>query len=785
MRNPFSASRLTALLALSLVAGCGWYTSESPDLVRDQGNSFGDNSENQILDEDGALPDTSRPAKPADPRSVSFFVEATSGMQNATVTQQLLEWILPTSAYAVLDAGERISGATISVAQLDYQGEIISGNVISPSDYSSVRNPDGSYTVTFSGSLPNRLDLVLVAELPNGVKLRHAVPTQNSSLRINAVTEYAVRRVYERFGFTAQSQLDAFVSCSTGDAECENQNDQRVTNWLALMEGLQDFEIDLPDSLNLEELMTYLDNTLPVKQYVAEFARAIPEDKLTTSAGQSITPVMDARDGTYNSVYFGLGMNQGNPDSTRDNLIFSSQASVPLIQTGNERTTYLYPSFVFSPSILGVINNLLVETTPFERRTHTLVAPANYASGLLPTNDDIVQFVGSTISFLNTEGLMDLARIQFQVVLNREEPDPTGWLFNPHYNRVYTMRNSTSSENSDSFASAFWRTGQILALEKSGSNFERRGRQETQNTFAWSMHSAAAPNNTSFALGTLDARRYAVISLQQRFATDPAIVWETSMDHWTINGTRIDESQPTPADTNNLGGSDVFNTQSIGRSFTDSAIAFSSSQSGDTEIRELENLPNLRLNSSGGYDDLFKGRIGVDDWSGISDPLGNLLSFTLENGSGIAHAIAVSDDVPDLRNSTFYLQGNSISVDNTSTRIHNHNGSTLSVDGTGTFTLDLEEITLTGNHGTRAVDSLADTSAQYTVNPQTNLATLGTAIRNQVVLDFPDPTGGANNLVLEGMAASGGNLLVLRVRYGDRVGLLYGYRQLRLTKDSD
>ncbi|MBK8970235.1 MAG: hypothetical protein IPM37_02265 [Hahellaceae bacterium] len=772
-----TASALGLLTFLTL-GGCGWFTNSAVDQAGDQPNSIG-GARDQINDEDGELPNPNPPT-PTNPKEIRFFVEATDGMQSASTAQLIWNLLTPGQAWA-MDAGDTVSSARISVRQLDYQGNLINGDGVSNSDYSVILNEDNSFSVIFSDALPDRLDLVVVAQLSNGKILRHALPPNNQSFRISVGSEYAVRAFFN--SLSSSQELTNLTVCENDDTDCANQVQLRHTNWVAMMAALQDFEITIPDNYSLEEALELMGSRLDVRDYTEQFIATIKETKLNVVQGEGIAPVMDARDGTYNSVYFALGMNQGvaNSDTT---AVFSRRSAETLPATSGDVTNYIYPNFVFSPTILGVINNLLVETLPFTRNSLELVSPNNYVAGPVPEAADINKFVGTSISYLNSAGLMDLARLQVQSLTRTNSDAPLGWLTNPHFTRLYTARSAESAFNSDSLATAFWSTGQLLELEKNGSNYDRVQKLEDLNTFGWIFHSLASEDSDPFSAIGLDGNTYTVISLANQLNESLSLNWTSSIDYWSIDGSTVVSQQPLPTDPENSGGADIFSTQILARSTTDLGEDLVESSTPENTPLTLEALPTLVYNqTSKSHDQKYRGRLQVSDWVGMSDPLGNVLSFNLGNGQGIAHAVRVSTQVPDIANATFTLYGNSVSVDDNNTYYHNHNTSTLSFNA-GVATLNLKEITVSADHLTSVVSAPTNTSESYIVQPTASIPALG-AIRNQIALNFADPQGGSTPFILEGAAASAGNLLILRVNYGNRVGLLYGFKTLSLTEDSN
>lgn len=773
-----SAMLRVLLVVLALVGLAGCFTNESTELVEKSNGQTPVSPGNPNNPND---PDDSLPPVPVNPTEIRLFVEATPGMNAATTAQRLWQLLTPTPAYA-LEAGNRLSTATLSVRQLDYQGNLVSGGV-DPRSYTVFLNSDNSYTLRFDSGIPDRLDLVIVAQLTNGTLLRHGLPNRNKSIRVNAASEYVVRELFSRF--ESASQLQSLSQCASGDTACTAQKTLRMTNWELLLENVQTFELDLPEIGDLASVLEFLDQQLLFRDYVDQFAETVLEDKLQVVDGSSITPVMDARDGSYNALYFALGLNQGRPSDDEQSVVFSRRANAVKESRSGTVVSYTYPNFVFSPTILGFSNSLLVESLTFTRRANALIGPADYLAEALPTQADVNQFVGTTISFMNSQGYLDLGRLQVQAITRENEASPRGWLTNPHYTRLYSMRNAGNALSSDSMASAFWSTGQLFELTKDGSRFERVRVEEDLNTFGWIFHSRISPDSAPFSIDQLDGADYVTLSLEQRPGEDPLLAWQSAIAYWDINDGTVTSLQPLAGEAPNTGGEDLFRTFTLERTLSDATDTLLVSRQDNAQEFAATALPSLRYNQqTSNYDEKFTGRLQVGEWVGMSDPDGNVLSFNTANGSGIAHAIRVqTTGAPNLAGARFVLYGNSISTTDDETAYHNHNRSTLVFDD-DSATLTLTQNTVVANHDDRSVTVPRDDSALLTPVSTSTAQSLG-SIRNLLTLEFDDPAGNGEPLVLDGAIASGGNLLVLRVRQDQRVGLLYGFRELELTEESN
>ena len=154
--------------------------------------------------------------------------------------------------------------------------------------------------------------------------------------------------------------------------DCGSRVQLRMTNWVAMMAALQDFEITIPDNYDVEAI-ALLDNKLEVRDYAERFVDTIRETKLNVVSTRLNRPChgWDAR----RHLQLGLlcaGPEQGvnNGDTT---AVLAVEGSKTLPITSGDVTQYTYPSFVFSPTILGGLT-IYWRNPPFTRDTLALTS---------------------------------------------------------------------------------------------------------------------------------------------------------------------------------------------------------------------------------------------------------------------------------------------------------------------------------------------------------------------------------------------------------------------------
>ncbi|WP_026180291.1 hypothetical protein [Hahella ganghwensis] len=727
---------------------------------------------------------------PVASNEINLKVEATSGMSSATTAQRLFNLLTPNKAYAI-DAGDSVN-ADIKVRHLSRDGEVLFDNVITEGDYFVVDNENGTYTIVFDNSIPDRIDLAIIATLSNGTVLRRGLPNSAEGIVINAATEYAVQQFFS--SFDNQSELDALLPCTTSG--CEDQSDIHMLNWLALNNAVMDFEITIPDSYDLDEAVALLDSNTLVKDYVDQFIETIKEDKVESIEDTTIAPALSNRSGNYHSILFAMGLNQGLPDeSDADNktIVFSNQTSDVLTNTESDVTSYIYPKIVVSTSILN-FNPVMIEQIPWSRNSLTQLSDNTFDISSTIIDTETNRQEGSVFTYLSPRGHFDMARLQTQVVTQESSASPTGWLNNPFFTRYYTTKAANDDdETSEGIASAYISDGLVFRLsEDTGGDYQREETLEKSHTFGW-FYSLKMTDSDDFSLDTLDDASYGVIHLTQSLQTTQPVDLNAGIEQWEVNGNEVVVTQPT------LGGSDpeIFNTYGTGRNtdLTANTVSLVAANDGSYSLSALASPSNINASA-----DNFKGRIQLDnwassgddrgDWVGASDPLGNVLVLRTDSetsGQGIAHAVRISDANISLANNRYYLYGNSFRATDTETVLSNYNLSTLEFDNDGdTATLSVKELRVTQTINDPELSDISNNTSDYTVQPTASPASnTNPDYRNLLKLDFADPTGGTDNFILEGFIASEGKVLILRLRYGENLGILYGFLEQELTASSD
>ncbi len=740
--------------------------------------------------------DNQAPDNPADVNTIVVAVEATEAMLAPTLAQRVIDFLLPAKAYAEVEAGGRVL-ADITVEQVNYRGEPISNGIITTGDYDVFYDSvERNYSIRFNGSIPSRLDLVIFAELDNDVILRRALPNTNVGIRVNIVTEHVVNRFFSEELFDSQADLDELINCVESDSDCQTQAQIHLTNWLSLNDSVLIYELEFTDSDDKADALAKLQANPLLEDYISRFMQASIEPKLPPLAGDTSSPVINNRVGKYNTVMLSLGLNQGRPESSSGNrtTVFSNRISKVKETLLGDIPSYTLPSVTLAGGGFSIFPDTLVELIPWQRHSMTQTGASRFtlnngpleseitcSSAQLSSNNEI-SCIGGTFPYLSSVGLYDSPRSRIQTITQAKGVAPNGWNTNPFFQQYYTVKGDNNSGfPSESLASAYLSNGRIYSLTPEDFS-ERLAVLEQVYTAGWVFSTKETEDSTAneddgFELDTLNLENYGVIHFGQAFADEPLIAVQAGLSYWRFSDNEVDA---TAGPENNL------QTFQLQRSadLTTSGILNSPTAADSYLLDQLSNAISAEAA------DVYEGRISLTDnngdvWEGNSDPLGNILALVRDSElSGQSIAIAVkSSSQPNLSNATYRITGNSFGLSSEATWLDNHNFSHLDFDAQGNAQLTLESRRISQQPGSSLLSDPA--VVQFPVQPIATPAVAGKGIPNHLELSFSDPSGGEIPLNLEGFAASNDNLLILIMRYGEQLGLLFGYKEQNLTADSD
>src|SRR5690606_12988219 len=135
-------------------------------------------------------------------------------------------------------------------------------------------------------------------------------------------------------------------------------------------EGAVDFEIAVPEDLDLEAALAFLDTKVAFTRYIDKSIETLMIDKI---GGQSIVggipDPLAAVIGTYNAVSFGMGLNQGLPGSGTETAVLSNWVSAEATFSTSSGETKYYPYVTVSNLGATIVSTLLTGDIPMLRNS--------------------------------------------------------------------------------------------------------------------------------------------------------------------------------------------------------------------------------------------------------------------------------------------------------------------------------------------------------------------------------------------------------------------------------
>ncbi|RMF16017.1 MAG: hypothetical protein D6758_08730 [Gammaproteobacteria bacterium] len=770
---------MTLTLCMALLQGCGG-GSEAVDNASNI--STGKNGGGEIEGTESNNPDYS-----INPNEIVVRVEATSGMRARS-----------------LSAGDATTNVSLSVVRMDAEGKEYT-DVISPSSYSTrINTSDNTLTLTFDNGIPDRLDLVVKATFNDGsgTIMRRALPNSNQGIVINAATEHVVRRFFSPSTFPDPAELTDMLDCGTSTTDCHDSNDPRPALWQGLNDVVSDFEITLDDSLDLDQALTELDNHALFMRYEDQYFQALRSTLIKGQALNDITqalevpPVLNNRGGTYNSVTFALESTQfRQPEATTGIGVRYSHANA----LDANPVTWQYPRVILSNLGVASIPTVLTEEIPVLR---DVMQESDSGSRTLLLENDASehnsQFAGNTFIFLNQTGFWEFGRRQEQTITQKDDPVPQGWLKNPYYSHLYAAH----AQQTIAGTTLAHIQNYNLAFDAVKNKYSRLSLARDIYTFNWELHLRRSDDDTStstddFSLSKLDrgdgTARYAALFFEQvPSATDPVATYRAGIERWdatTLGGNSLSFTRSQPTIT-----PDVFNTVELSRDTSHAVTGPGTSR--DAAGTLTASLPETLIYDSDEARNIDRpvGRIQLGNAMGAAAPDGQLMA-AIDNTSTdgarrfwVAVKLPVSYTPKVFNNQVWELHGNFVQLDGTQHCMGQTNNAKLVFNASGQATLIWGDIMTCEQaaSGTLSSPVLTQASSQPLAAPDNSDP-------QAIKMSFSDPYGQGNPLELEGFISedtvssttSDADLMVLRLRHGQRLGLIFAMRQQSLTENSD
>lgn len=613
---------------------------------------------------------------------------------------------------------------------------------------------NGAMIIAFDEGLPLGPDTVIEASYGN-TRIRAFAADADRDVKINPFSEYLVRNTLADY---SETELQVILDC-VEDAQGQLCLNKYV--WSTLADQVHDFEIDIPDSADLNRALSELGDRGDFVSYVSAMARYALLDE--RSSGK-----ISASSADYNAVFLGVELGQ---TFLEGSLAGSGQWGVRLAQEERLEDTngvgYVYPALTLTSfDAFNIKVTSLASDIPYERQALIHQNGNNFfprGSELWPLNTHATSPGAATL--LDDTRLL-AGRALYQSITGRGSSKTMGWTRNPYYLDAYTSTPSSENEGGDRVVSGYFSAGKLIELEESGDELPRKATLEDHYL---SVLEIDLLRQEGFDLDTLDGANMNVVALALNFG-DAAVpvAFETGMGTWSIdvNGAASD-GRATATVTQSL------TTEQIQRASNGSV-----SSNVGTRLTPWTLSPRVSRLSKG---DIHIGRLNLDEGQasgsferpdlgvGASTPAGDLLAFNL-NGSPAGDGLLIAGiqtATPAPVDGSYRLQGVRLGLAPDSNTLSHYDNATLTINSSTTASLS-----------PRTLDVVHSVSGESVSAPTTQASA-------DIALSYADLTNGqvsfvAGNLRLEGFVTPDQEQLYLRLRNAqggeEQIGLLVATR---------
>ncbi|MCH8498122.1 MAG: hypothetical protein LAT63_06565 [Marinobacter sp.] len=696
----------------------------------------------------GERPNSFPPAK----NPVDDFSESSTGDSSSSVglarNEIRLTVELPTGEVLDGEPTRRnlliVTPDAVDVYRVD-QSLNITGNI----PFSLRNEPNGRVVIQFPNGQPQGPDVVIEAQV-GGTRVRTLAVDSDRDIKANPFSEYLVSQGLASYSSTQFQQVMDCVNASE-DELCINR-----FLWSALADQVHDFEIDIPDNLNLDQAVDFLAQRADFASYIADMMNLALLDQ---AAASKVT----ATSVDFNTLFFAVELGQDFAVSGTSN---PGQWGV---RSGREQrledangVTFLYPGLSLATfSIFGINVTSLASESPYDRMT--LSQPAVDHFFYRGTSDWARNTHASAPggAIVNSETRLQAGRSLYQSITDRGSAAITGWTRNPYF---LDAQLGGGSEEPDYLLHGYFTAGKAIRLEQASTGLGRRQTLEDINLSALEINLLRSRSNAPFQLNTLAGKAYNLVAFDLRLS---GAVGSNPMEVGAQVGTWI-----ASGDQNLINISQTLDSYRLIRN-ADGAVAREvTPEASDTRVlthriatinNNQINIGRLNLDITEPAEPGAQPAVGI----GAATPDGNLLAFNLRNpGEGLLIALPQGTSAPS--SGIWRLQGLVITQGETLNRLQHLQGASLTIqDGNGDLSL-------------RGIQIDHEIAAEIVSAPSSWVAP-------SRFMSYQQPGGSRvrfsdGELVLEGYVSSDQTLMILRLTDADplaeteSVGLLVGYR---------
>lgn len=529
---------------------------------------------------------------------------------------------------------------------------------------------NGRTVITFEDGLPVGPDVVIEATYGN-TRLRALAADADRDVKVNPFSEYLVTHSLSDYSSGEFAQIMDCVN-DANSTLCLNKY-----VWSTLADQVHDFEIDIPDNVDVQGALTLLEERGDFARYVSAMAdyALLDED----SSGK-----IEASSANYHSVFWGLELGQ---TFLEPSVAGSGQWGVRIAReetiTDQAGTGYIYPGLTLTSfDAFNIKVTSLASDIPYDRRA--LIHADGNEFFNRPGWDLNTHSSSPGAATLEDDTRLLAGRALYQSITGRGSSRIIGWTRNPYFLDAYV---GGGTEQPDRVLGGYFSAGKAIELRSESGELKR---ERTLEDHYLSVFELNLLREEGFQRESLDGRDYNVVYLATRMGdeTEPMVA-EAGVGSWQISGQSVVQTMASTSLRRDNTGTVTVSVPADNPGQRDANWVISERNSRVYDPNSGNQIvSNGRLNldrdSASGIDE--KPDIGI----GASTPDGTLMAFNLDT-SAIGDGLMIAVEQPDASPPTqgrYRLQGAGLGMAQSSNRLAHFDNALLVIESSGSARLE-------------------------------------------------------------------------------------------------
>jgi len=712
----FSSGSLLA--AAILLTGCS-LDNDALDDAAGRGNSF-----------------------PPGENALDNFTESSTGDSSTSARLEPNQIRVTLEVPEAVGAGGRETRRNLRIVEPESLTVYETDQSLSPIESPSVRiqsEGDNRTIITFNDGLPLGPDVIVEASY-GGEKIRSLAADADRDVKINPFSEYLVKQTLNSYSATEFDQILDCVNDSEGGL-CLNKY-----VWGTLADQVHDFEIDIPDTVNVQQAVEFLGERADFASYVASMADY-------ALLGRESSGKISASSADYNTVLWIAELGQTFREASlagsgQWGVRFAAEKTVSDING----TGYFYPGLTLTTfDVFNILVTSLASDIPYNRET--LIHSAN--NEFFERNGWELNTHSSSpgAATIEDDSRLLAGRALFQSITGKGSSQTIGWTRNPYYLDAFI---AGDTDKPDRVIGGYFTAGKAIELISENRQLKR---EDTLEDHYLSVLELNLLRSEDFQIETLDSRDYNVVYLSAQMnecssvrCSTEVMVIESGVGDWAVSGQTITQTMDSRSVRRDNNGNVTAREPADNPGLRDDSWLISERPSrvfsaGAGQVQQSLGRLNLDRDTLSNADD--QPQVGM----GASTPDGTLMAFNIDTatiGKGIL-IVAEQTSTPRPGTGRFRLQGVGMAMTYNSNRLAHFDKAVLTLNSLSNADLTLSRL-----------EVVHDVSAETVSEP-------AAVASSSVSLGYTGDTSGsasftATNLTLTGFYTADQDQFYLQVR---------------------